>query len=659
MLIGPIFTREAATVPRRPRLYVARFVYVGSLLILMFTAWLVITGTQVVRNLGDMARFGATLFHLLAPLQLALVAFLSSLVVASGVAQEKDRRTLVLLLMTRITNHELVLGKLFAGLLGILVMLMAAVPVFLSLTLFGGVSHAQVFRVLAVTTITAITSGSLGAMIAFSREKTFQTLALTSLILLIWVGIWEAVHLGVFGSVLLGWEATDWARTFSPFRAILAAAVPTLERGTILDYFENIGSFVVASLLLAVVLNGWSICRIRVWNPSREARPGQQDDEQEIQGAETPGIWSPEQSAAAEATNQQDDSGAGRELAESSPTTGEAPPIQPQPVHSGSTASAAAEGRRAGHVDARVRRASQKSRTVWDNPILWREVCTWAYGRKVILIRVVYIALFLMAAIAVQQLMDARAGRPRSEAIGTVIPAEARPLAPFFLVSLVIINALAVTSITNERDGQALDLLLVTDLSPKEFVFGKLLGIFWVTKEMVLLPLALITYMWWRGGLGGEPLLFLGVGLLIMDLFVAMLGVHCGMIYANSRSAIGVSLGTVFFLFLGVVTCIALMVSFSGSFQTQLAPFAAFILGGSIGLYLTLGVRNPSNAIALASLLLPFCTFNGITSFLLGHLLSVFIWISAIYGFTIAAMMMPAIGEYDIAMGRTKTAGDE
>jgi ABC-type Na+ efflux pump permease subunit len=50
---------------------------------------------------------------------------------------------------------------------------------------------------------------------------------------------------------------------------------------------------------------------------------------------------------------------------------------------------------------------------------------------------------------------------------------------------MVLVNALAVTSVTNERDGQALDLLLVSDLSPGEFVFGKLGGVFWVTKEMV------------------------------------------------------------------------------------------------------------------------------------------------------------------------------
>ena len=89
------------------------------------------------------------------------------------------------------------------------------------------------------------------------------------------------------------------------------------------------------------------------------------------------------------------------------------------------------------------------------------------------------------------------------------------------------------------------------------------------------------------------------------------------------------------------------------------AEALAFILGGSVGLYVTLGIRNPSNAILLASLLLPFATFHAITSFLLGHSMSAFLVTAVPYGFTTAAMMIPAIGEFDIAMGRTKSATDE
>src|SRR5262249_56240073 len=93
---------------------------------------------------------------------------------ASRVAEEKDKKTLILLLMTRLTNHEVVLGKLLASLLDVLVMLATAAPIFMLLTLFGGVSAAQVARVFAVTLATILAAGSLGSTVALARDKTFQ-----------------------------------------------------------------------------------------------------------------------------------------------------------------------------------------------------------------------------------------------------------------------------------------------------------------------------------------------------------------------------------------------------------------------------------------------------------------------------------------------------
>ncbi len=178
MLIGPVFTRELVTAPRRMRFYVSPAVYVGGLLILASTAWLLFTGTQAVRNVGDTARFGGTLFGFFAPLQLVLAIFFSALATATArVAQEKDRRTLILLLLTNLSNSELVLGKLFASLLNVLVLLAAALPFFMMIALLGGVSFGQIFAVFLVTLISAIAAGSLGSTVALWREKTFQALA--------------------------------------------------------------------------------------------------------------------------------------------------------------------------------------------------------------------------------------------------------------------------------------------------------------------------------------------------------------------------------------------------------------------------------------------------------------------------------------------------
>jgi len=161
--------------------------------------------------------------------------------------------------------------------------------------------------------------------------------------------------------------------------------------------------------------------------------------------------------------------------------------------------------------------------------------------------------------------------------------------------------------------------------------------------------------LWLTGGLSFENLLFLLGGLAVLYAFAAMLGLHAGMTYANSGVAIATSLGTLFFLFLGVAVCTHIIRAFSGSFTAQFLPFFAFMVFGGVGLYAVLGLRNPSTAIGVASFLCPIATFYAITSYLMEppSPLAIFLVTSAAYGFTVAAMMVPAICEFDVATGRT------
>ena len=278
--------------------------------------------------------------------------------------------------------------------------------------------------------------------------------------------------------------------------------------------------------------------------------------------------------------------------------------------------------------------------------MVWREIRTWAYGRKMMVMRLAYLLLFGLA--ARQRCLGCfPAGKSADPAQATLCRL------PLVLLSLVLVNAQAVTSLTSERDVRALDLLLVTDLTPKEIVYGKLGGVFYNTKEMVLLPMLLCV-----GPVAGRPAepgkLALSVGRTRRALRLRRhVGLHAGMIYANSGVAVATSLGTIFFLFVGVAVCMRIMMAFSGSFQAQFLPFFAFMVFGGVGLYVVLGVRNPSTAIGMASFLCPFATFYAITSYLLGATLAVFLVTVAAYGFTTAAMLVPAIYEFDVATGRT------
>jgi ABC-type transport system involved in multi-copper enzyme maturation permease subunit len=605
-MIGPIFQRETATLPRRGRHYISRIVFALMVFGIICTTWLLLAGIQPVQNPGDLARFGVLIFQLIAPFQLIVLMFTAALAGTTAVSHEKDKQTIILLLMTSLTNAEVVLGKIGAGLLTAFNAFFASMPVMFMLLLLGGVSVEQVIACSWVTACTLIACATIGATVAFWREKTFQSIAVTALTIAFWLGVGEIVAAGMLPGI-------DPAVSvfLSPLRSVMDVTQPIASEAFLPFSVPggNAGLAGAIVLLFGILLMLLSVAMLRVWNPSREKRPtGMQAEETE-------------------------------------------------PILEVGVGDSISGGSTTRNVKAWKSRAP---RTVWNNPILWREMCTWAYGRKVVFVKLAYLLFALLIGVGLYQTIQSGVAFETTTYQESLVPPTVSLLAPFFVLSLIIINALAVNSITNERDGGALDLLLVTEVTPTNFLLGKICGVLYVTKEMVLAPMVLCFFLWWSQAIHGENFIFTLICLLVMDVFVTMLGIHCGMIYSQSRVAIGTSLGTVFFLFLGIAVCMLIMLMFRGSFGRQLAPFLFIILGGGTGLYLALGSRNPSPAITLSSFCLPFLTFFAITSFLLrDQELSVFSVVSVSYAFATAAMMIPALSEFDFAFGRSRTVDEE
>ena len=571
MFAGPIFSREALTTPRRLRHFMIRSGYVAGLFVLMYTAGQATFGWQQVRSLGDVAHFGGLIFQMFSLLQLTLVLFFGMLFTAGNIAQEKDRQTLILLLMTDLRRREMVLGKLFASLLLPLVLVATSVPVFCVTLLLGGVSPEQVAWSIGVCTAATFASGAWGGLVAFWKEKTFQTLAICVLGLVLFLGTVEAVVAVAGASSAVG----GVAGLLNPYRALMAVMNPFESYGG-LTYSQIAARSVGALSALAVTLIGVSIVRLRVWNPNQASF---------------------------------------------------APPKMEKADVAGET---------------RV-----KHRTIWANPVLWREICTRAYGRRMVLIKLVYYAIAVFVAWSLW--LSSGSGELL---LGVVSPAGIG-FVGLSLLSLLLVNAQGVTSITTEKDTKTLELLLVTDISAKEFVFGKLTGVIFNTKELIVIPLVLIAWQLAIGGVSAENSVYVLLSFLALVGFAAMLGLHAGFSFDNSRASIANSLGTMFFLFIGIVIFMVLLVEARSSFFLQFQSFLIFILVGSIGLYASLTHRNPSVALTLAAGALPFLTFYAITEFLLHGSLGVCFSILMAYGFTTVAMLIPAISEFDTALGRS------
>src|SRR5690606_16156971 len=125
------------------------------------------------------SNFGTYIFSVLCTFQLALVIGAALLFSAGNVAQEKDRRTLILLLMTDLRNAELVLGKSLASVLPVFVLIAVSLPVLCCVRMLGGITLPQILWVEALCVVSCLAAAAWGTLVAYWREKTFQILAVT------------------------------------------------------------------------------------------------------------------------------------------------------------------------------------------------------------------------------------------------------------------------------------------------------------------------------------------------------------------------------------------------------------------------------------------------------------------------------------------------
>ena len=140
-------------------------------------------------------------------------------------------------------------------------------------------------------------------------------------------------------------------------------------------------------------------------------------------------------------------------------------------------------------------------------------------------------------------------------------------------------------------------------------------------------PLLLIAFYGLRGQLAAPPTagrnfesaVGLTIACLILIAFTVMLGIHVALPRAaTSRQAIAQSLGTVFFLSVGTLLCIYLIV-INGRFEYQWLSFSAFLfLAGVGGCYYVLCGERPCGSLLLASCLCPLAVFYPVINLMIG-----------------------------------------
>ncbi len=202
--LGPVFIYECLANSRRWQTYALRSLGVAALL---FSMWTIATSRSTPatgNSRRDYAVLGESYFYALIGVELALVMLAAPAATAGSICLDRARGTLAHMLMTDLSDPEIVLGKLAARLLPVLGLVACSWPVMAISSLLGGIDPIALTLAFAIILAVAVLGCTTALALSVWARKTHEVILATYTVfilgLLVWP-IWSGLsHDGVLGA---------------------------------------------------------------------------------------------------------------------------------------------------------------------------------------------------------------------------------------------------------------------------------------------------------------------------------------------------------------------------------------------------------------------------------------------------------------------------
>ena len=171
---NPILRRVVETGGKRRRDLVIRCAYLGLLIFFVISS--LASSNFGGQSLGELAKTSASVFQTLSIVQLVLVALLAPVFTAGAITQEKDSQTYDILLSTPLTNAQIIVGSLFSRLFFVFALLISGIPIFAITQIFGGVAISSILMSFLIAAATALVTGAMAMAIATFKVGTRRTI---------------------------------------------------------------------------------------------------------------------------------------------------------------------------------------------------------------------------------------------------------------------------------------------------------------------------------------------------------------------------------------------------------------------------------------------------------------------------------------------------
>jgi ABC-type transport system involved in multi-copper enzyme maturation permease subunit len=185
--LGPVFWAECLTTSRRWQVYAGRSLLVASVLAAMTLIWLTRLSGTGLTSIQENAAVGRALVDAIMAVELVLAIAIVPAAAAGAICQDKMRGELTLMMVTDLSDAEIVLGKLASRLVTILGIVACGLPALAILTSLGGADPVAIMAGSMVIVAMAVLGVSLALTFSVWATKPHEALMATYATYAIWL----------------------------------------------------------------------------------------------------------------------------------------------------------------------------------------------------------------------------------------------------------------------------------------------------------------------------------------------------------------------------------------------------------------------------------------------------------------------------------------
>lgn len=176
-LTNPVLAKELKLRFRSTKSFIGILFYLIAMCIFVFG--FIYTTTRLSGTVYFKPSESVMLFTFLTFIQLGLVLFITPGLTAGTISGERERQTLPMLLTTSQSSFQIITGKLLSSVLFLLLLIVAGLPVYSMVFLFGGISPVLLVKSLLFLIVTLLAIGSLGILFSTLIRRTTVSMIAT------------------------------------------------------------------------------------------------------------------------------------------------------------------------------------------------------------------------------------------------------------------------------------------------------------------------------------------------------------------------------------------------------------------------------------------------------------------------------------------------